>query len=80
MRNEAEKKLETKSWRTLCATEDLQLYFDDSGEAWNGFEQGSAMTRFLQKMSFRQLCGLNAKGTTSDGKISKQDDGIVQGN
>lgn len=42
-----EEKSETKSWRTLCATKELKLYFDDNGEALNGFEQESAMIRFL---------------------------------
>lgn len=42
-----EEKSETKSWRTLCATMQLKLYFDDNGEALNGFEQESAMIRSL---------------------------------
>lgn len=43
-------KSETKSWRTLCATKDLRLCFDDNGEGLNGFEQESAMIRFLYKV------------------------------
>lgn len=59
-------KSETKSWRTLCATKDLRLCFDDNGEGLNGFEQETAMIRFFIKSS-RQLCG----GTTRDGPITQ---------
>ena len=42
-----EEKSETKSWRTPCAAKELKLYFDDDEDALNGFEQESAIIRFL---------------------------------